>query len=115
MAPHTKRGPLARGEYLNSVDTPGTVDGQTAGARRELIRVIQRAVPEFFERLRAQVYPKFARYARGGPHSRDHRPRTASRTRSLEVGMALRDLGNSVGPQPVYAVAVVMGARFPLC
>jgi hypothetical protein len=62
MSTPPPRRPLAFGEYLTV--TGNTVDRQTAGARRELIHVIQRVVPEFFERLRDQVYPKFARYAR---------------------------------------------------
>ena len=54
------RRPLARGVYL-------TCD-QTAGARRELMDAAQRVVPLFFERLREDVYPHFARIARKKPN-----------------------------------------------
>jgi len=60
---------LARGEYT-SFDPVRGITTQTAAARRLLMETARQVCPEFFERLRDDVYPKFARLVR----ERDRQP-----------------------------------------
>jgi hypothetical protein len=48
--------PLSRGEYARA---GYPTDDETAGARRELVGVIHRCVPEFFGQLKDSVFPNF--------------------------------------------------------
>ena len=61
--PKTKTPPvLAWGEYL-SVDELKGFDTQTSSARKLFMETVQRVCPEFFERLRDDIYPTFANLA----------------------------------------------------
>lgn len=52
------------GEYIV---TEQSENFQVAGARRKLMEAVQRVLPRFFEQLREQVYPTYARLAENRP------------------------------------------------
>jgi len=57
---------LTGGEYFIS-DQRSNSNNQVASARWVFIRALQRKLPTFGERLRKEVYPKFARLTHGKP------------------------------------------------
>jgi len=62
----SKNQALITGDYL-ICDQRGNSNNQVVSARWEFIQALQRKLPTFGERLRKEVYPKFARLARNQP------------------------------------------------